>query len=99
MEAERFPGDDLAGQIFIEPITAKKQAAEKNVIWKDEMEYLFVHALLHLFGYDHENETDFRNMFGLQGKIMPGQKWATFEDQILRESFGGRGASAGNHEQ
>jgi probable rRNA maturation factor len=83
-----FPTDNLIGQIFIEPVTAKKQAAEKGVLWKDELEFLFVHALLHVFGYDHETEEDFNDMFGLQARIMPGQKWGSFVEQIRRENFG-----------
>ncbi len=96
IDASDFPTDNLVGQIFIEPLTAKKQAAEKGVAWKDEIEFLFVHALLHIFGYDHETEKEFNDMFGLQERIMPGQKWGSFVEQIRRESFGGRGASGAN---
>lgn len=99
MEGLRFPGDDLAGQIFIEPARAKKQALSHGATWSDELEFLFVHALLHVFGFDHENETDFRLMFGLQVHIMPGQKWANFAEQIHLENFGGRGGEAGNRGQ
>lgn len=88
-----FPGDNLVGQIFIEPVTAQKQAAEHSVSLREEIEFLFVHALLHLFGYDHETEADFKQMYDLQARIMPGPKWATFADQIARESFG-RGLSS-----
>lgn len=95
---ESFPGDNLVGQIFIEPEIAKKQAAEQGVSWQDEVEFLFVHALLHIFGFDHETEADFKRMYGLQAQIMPGPKWASFVDQIARQSFG-RGASSTSHEQ
>lgn len=90
LEGEKFPTDDLVGQIFLEPLIAKKQAEEHGVNWKDEIEFLFVHALLHVFGYDHEEESDFREMYGLQAQIMPGLKWENFVRQIFRESFGGR---------
>lgn len=90
MGENRFPKDDLVGQIFLEPLTAKKQAVEHGVDWKDEIEFLFVHALLHVFGYDHEKEFDFKEMYGLQARIMPGPRWETFVNQIYRESFGER---------
>lgn len=90
LEGERFPMDDLVGQIFLEPLTAKKQAEEHQVSWKDEIEFLFVHALLHVFGYDHEKEADFKQMYDLQARIMPGPKWAPFVEQIYQESFGER---------
>lgn len=87
LDGPRFPGDNLVGQVFIEPLTAKKQAAEHGVKWGDELEFLWVHALLHIFGYDHENKADFLRMFGMHSRIMPDQKWATFVEQIYREYF------------
>ncbi|MCC6643274.1 rRNA maturation RNase YbeY, partial [Candidatus Peregrinibacteria bacterium] len=88
LEGEHFPGEDLVGEIFIDPITAKKQAESHGMKWQEELEFLFVHALLHVFGYDHENKRDFRLMFGLQAQIMPDRKWGRFVEQIYRESFG-----------
>lgn len=99
IEGPRFPNDDLIGQIFIAPDRAKKQASQHGVAWKEELEFLFVHALLHVFGYDHENAPDFRKMFGLQAQIMPGRKWANFVNQIHLEHFGGRDAEEGHHGQ
>ena len=90
LEGEKFPGDDLVGQIFLEPLIAKKQAEEHGVSWKDEIEFLFVHALLHVFGYDHEKEKEFREMYARQAEIMPGPKWGSFVREIFRESFDGR---------
>lgn len=88
LEGEKFPGDDLVGQIFLEPEIAKKQAMEHGVSWAEEVEFLFVHALLHVFGYDHEKPEDFKLMFGLQEKIMPDQRWVNYADQIYQEYFG-----------
>lgn len=88
LEGQKFPGDNLVGQIFLEPQIAQKQALEHGVSWADEIEFLFVHAVLHVFGYDHENPEDFREMFGLQEKIMPDQRWVNYADQIFREYFG-----------
>ncbi len=91
LKEQSFPGDNLVGEIFIEPVTARKQAAAHGVSFKDELEFLFVHSLLHIFGYDHEGAAAFKEMFGLQERIMPGRKWATFVRQIHRENLVGRG--------
>lgn len=88
LEGERFPGEDLVGQIFIEPLIAKNQAMEHGATWAEEIEFLFVHALLHVFGYDHEKKGDFKEMFDLHAKIMPDQKWANSVKKIYQEYFG-----------
>jgi probable rRNA maturation factor len=88
LEGETFPGEDLVGQIFIEPIIAKNQAMEHGVSWVEEIEFLFVHALLHIFGYDHEEKADFKKMFDLQAKIMPDQKWENSVKKIYQDYFG-----------
>lgn len=87
LEGESFPGDDLVGQIFIAPKIAQKQGEERGLNWREEVEFLMVHALLHIFGYDHEDAVSFKKMFALQAKIMPGQKWEHSIQQIYRESF------------
>ncbi len=88
LEGNNFPKDNLVGQLFLEPITINKQADSHKVDFKDEIEFLFVHGLLHIFGYDHENEADFREMFGLHAQIMPDPKWQSFVKQIALENFG-----------
>jgi probable rRNA maturation factor len=62
-----------AGDILICHDVCLNQAKDFSIGYQDEFIHLFVHGLLHLFGYDHElsNEED---------KIMRG-----LEDQILKE--------------
>lgn len=43
------------GQIFISVETAAKNAAEMEQSLEEELEFLFVHGLLHCAGYDHQN--------------------------------------------
>lgn len=50
------------GSIMICPERAKEQAAEYGHSVRREMNYLAVHGLLHLFGFDHENEEDKKEM-------------------------------------
>ena len=67
---QRFPGDDLLGEIFISVDTAKKQAQEFKRTQNDELLFLFVHGLLHVFGYDHMKKTEREEMFARHGEIM-----------------------------
>ncbi len=46
------------GSIMICPERAKEQAEEYGHSFKREINYLAVHGLMHIFGYDHETETD-----------------------------------------
>ena len=58
------------GEIFICCDVAKKQAKAYNHSLKREYSFLFLHGLLHLFGYDHMTEEDEKIMFGLQEEIL-----------------------------
>lgn len=50
------------GCIMICTERAEQQAAEYGHSLDREIHYLAVHGLLHLFGYDHENEEDRKTM-------------------------------------
>jgi probable rRNA maturation factor len=70
-ETDGFPGkDNLIGEIFISVETAKKQAAENGHSLKIESAFLFVHGILHIFGYDHMTRAEERVMFALQDAIL-----------------------------
>jgi probable rRNA maturation factor len=63
-------GDNVIGEIYISVPTAKRQAPEYHNTLQDELNKLFVHGMLHIFGYDHENDADYEKMAGLEGKIL-----------------------------
>jgi probable rRNA maturation factor len=46
------------GDVVICPAAAKRQAAEYGHREQREFVYLFVHSMLHLLGYDHEDEAE-----------------------------------------
>ena len=58
------------GDIFINRDRVYSQAKEYGHSVKREFVFLFVHGLLHLFGYDHMNKEDEKKMFSLQKKIV-----------------------------
>ena len=58
------------GDVVICTEIAKKQAAEYGHSEQREMVYLFVHSLLHLFGYDHEDDGERAQMREAEEEIM-----------------------------
>lgn len=64
----------LLGSIIICGPVAEEQAASYNHSLDREMKFLFIHGLLHLLGYDHQNKEDEEEMFSLQYKIIGKRK-------------------------
>lgn len=60
----------LLGEMYICYEKAIEQAKEYNHSLRREICFLFTHGLLHLLGYDHENEDDEKVMFSLQDEIL-----------------------------
>lgn len=60
----------ILGDIVICLARASEQAQEIGHSLKREVSFLYVHGLLHLLGYDHEEKADEEVMFGLQRKIL-----------------------------
>ena len=65
-----FLVDNYLGDIFINVDRVKSQAKEYGHSVQREFVFLFVHGMLHLFGYDHMNTKDEKKMFSLQDKIV-----------------------------
>lgn len=62
--------DDLLGEVMISIDTAKAQANERGVTLAEELRTLFVHGLLHVFGYIHETDKEEENMEKMAQKIL-----------------------------
>jgi probable rRNA maturation factor len=58
------------GQIIISYQQAFKQARTYGHSQHRELNFLFVHGLLHLLGYNHETEAQEKMMFALQDAIL-----------------------------
>lgn len=80
IEESSFPEKNLIGEIAISIPTAKKQAREHHKTLAQEVQFLFVHGLLHIFGYDHEETNDRREMFDLQDEILQTKSWRKIID-------------------
>lgn len=52
----------MVGDVIIAPAYVRRQADEFGVSFEDEMALMVTHGVLHLFGYDHEIETDATRM-------------------------------------
>jgi probable rRNA maturation factor len=46
---------NILGDIVISVETAKRDAEEAGIHLYEELDFLMVHGILHLIGYDHEN--------------------------------------------
>ncbi len=67
--------DDSGKRVFLGSIIiclarAKEQAEEFNHSLERELCYLLTHGLLHLFGYDHIEESDDKEMRSLANAVM-----------------------------
>lgn len=60
----------VLGDIIISVKKAEEQAEEYGHSFQREIGFLAVHGLLHLLGYDHENEEDEKIMFDRQRAIL-----------------------------
>ena len=69
-ETVEYEDEIELGDIFINRNRVLSQAEEYGHSIKREFVFLFVHGLLHLFGYDHMNREDEKKMFALQKKII-----------------------------
>lgn len=69
IEAGQKPGPML-GDIVLAYETVKREAEQESKSFEDHTSHLIVHGLLHLLGYDHENDTEAEHMEGLETTIL-----------------------------
>ncbi|PKL36521.1 rRNA maturation RNase YbeY [Candidatus Peregrinibacteria bacterium HGW-Peregrinibacteria-1] len=63
--------DELeVGDIFISIDTARRQSVDKNHTLDKEFEILFVHGVLHVLGYDHNDDEEEQEMEGYAKEIL-----------------------------
>ena len=66
-----FPQDaPLLGDVVMALETLKREAKEQDKTFHDHFCHLFIHGVLHLLGYDHENDKDQDKMESHEKKIL-----------------------------
>lgn len=70
VEKSRSREEKKYGEIILNYEQAKRQAKTMKHSVRDELTFLIVHGLLHVFGFDHELEADAKKMFAIQTKIL-----------------------------
>lgn len=78
------PPEGLLGDVVLCPAVTNRQAAEHGRTPEAEAEYLLVHGLLHLLGYDHATAEERAEMFALKDDLLAA--WSSERD---RRSAGG----------
>ena len=63
-------GVENLGDILISYETAQKQAKEAEHAIEDEIRVLLIHGILHLSGYDHDNQQNKREMWDKQSELI-----------------------------
>lgn len=58
-----FPEEELGlGELVLCPAQIRKDAAKYGITFTAELTRIFIHGLLHLAGYDHAKDADFKKM-------------------------------------
>ena len=63
-------GSDLLGEVYISVDTAAKQAVEHGHGLVEELIKLLIHGILHVHGFDHEEDEDYKVMYALEKAVL-----------------------------
>ncbi|MBL8643275.1 MAG: rRNA maturation RNase YbeY [Rhodospirillaceae bacterium] len=64
------PGMLVLGDVVLALETARKEAKSEKKSFRDHTAHLVTHGVLHLLGYDHEQDRDARNMERMERLIL-----------------------------
>ncbi len=67
---DTFTKDIYLGDIAISFDKLKEEALDMNISFKNHFEHLVTHSLLHLLGYDHEEDNEAEIMEALERNIL-----------------------------
>ena len=65
-----YGADDLIGEVYVSVETAERQAEERRHPLSDELIRLIVHGILHIHGYDHEKDVDYKKMLAVEKGVL-----------------------------
>tara|TARA_Y100000589_G_C27157635_1_gene631459 strand:+ start:1544 stop:1888 length:345 start_codon:yes stop_codon:yes gene_type:complete len=58
------------GEIIISMERIFKESIENNILFKDHFVHIFLHAILHILGYDHEIDNERQKMENIEISIL-----------------------------
>ncbi|MDO5634452.1 MAG: rRNA maturation RNase YbeY [Micrococcus sp.] len=64
------PAEGVLGDVVLCPEVAAEQAARGGHTRDDELALLLTHGMLHLLGYDHVEDEERAEMFGVQDRLV-----------------------------
>ncbi|MBN1596579.1 rRNA maturation RNase YbeY [candidate division FCPU426 bacterium] len=64
------PHPEYLGDLVVSLQTVQQQARQRGISAQEELEYVLVHGLLHLLGYDHANHVQQLRMEALQASML-----------------------------
>ncbi len=64
------PGEAYLGDVVLAFETCQREAADRSVPLRAHAAHLLVHGMLHLIGYDHENDVDAAKMEARESSIL-----------------------------
>jgi probable rRNA maturation factor len=70
IKSPEVESDKLLGDIIISAETAQRQADNLNHSLEKELRVLLIHGLLHLTGYDHKKDKDYKSMREKESEIL-----------------------------
>jgi probable rRNA maturation factor len=60
----------MLGDVLVAPAYVRRQAEELGVTFDDEMALMVTHGILHLMGYDHEEDFDAERMESRERELL-----------------------------
>ncbi len=70
LDADDAAPEGMLGDIVLCPAVTDRQAGEHGRTSAEEAQYLLVHGLLHLLGYDHAGVEEKAEMFDLKDRLL-----------------------------
>jgi probable rRNA maturation factor len=64
------PHPEVLGDLVISLATVRRQARERGISLQAELDFVLIHGLLHLLGYDHTNQTQKLRMDALHASLL-----------------------------
>jgi len=65
-----YDADELIGEVYVSVETADRQARDHKHSLGDELIRLIVHGILHVHGYDHEDDEDYKKMLKIERVVL-----------------------------